>query len=56
LVIARGYCRFAKGIKRAGPDVAVDDPYAAERKRNEAWGRVMTGARGGCRFAPAIIH
>src|SRR6185503_7911271 len=55
-VIARGHRGFAKGIKWAGPDIAVHDANAAERKRNEARRRVSSGARGGRRFTPAIIH
>ena len=55
-VIARSHRGFAKGIKRTGPDIAVDDANAAERKRNEARRRVRSGARGGRRFTPAIVH
>ena len=62
VVGACGYRGFAKGVERAGADVAIDDADAAESERDQAGRGDRARAMGGlgrcraCRLVHAISH
>ena len=56
LVVACRHCRLSKGVERTCPDIAVDNPDAAERQRQESRRRVMPCMRRRRGLVRAVTH